>query len=61
MLVTFELEPAGAGTRLRLTETGFRERGWEIALLEQKYHEHETGWDIYVPRIVAYAEGLVSA
>src|SRR3712207_6695880 len=30
LLVTFELEPAGGGTRLRMTETGFRERGWEV-------------------------------
>jgi len=61
LLVTFELVPAGSGTLLRLTETGFREQGWEIAVLEQKYHEHVAGWDTYVPRIQAYAEHLVSA
>lgn len=61
MLVTFQLEPAGSGTRLRLTETGFRERGWEIAVLEQELADHEAGWDRFVPRIAAYAEGLVSA
>jgi uncharacterized protein YndB with AHSA1/START domain len=61
LLVTFELVPAGSGTQLRLTETGFRERGWELAVLEQNYHEHVTGWDTFVPRIAAYAEGLVSA
>jgi uncharacterized protein YndB with AHSA1/START domain len=61
LLVTFELVPAGSGTQLRLTETGFRERGWELAVLEQNYHEHVTGWDMFVPRIAAYAEGLVSA
>ena len=37
LLVTFELAPSGAGTVLRLTETGFRERGWEIAVLEEAY------------------------
>src|SRR5689334_25322357 len=26
--VTFELEPAGDGTILRLTESGWREKGW---------------------------------
>jgi hypothetical protein len=46
---------------LRLTETGFRERGWEIAVLEQQYHEHVVGWDTYVPRIGTYAAGLVSS
>ncbi len=61
LLVTFELEPSGSGTQLRLTETGFRERGWELAELEQTYHEHVTGWDTFVPRIAAYAKGLVSA
>jgi uncharacterized protein YndB with AHSA1/START domain len=61
LLVTFELVPAGSGTLLRLTETGFREQGWEIAVLEQKYREHVSGWDTYVPRIGAYAEHLVSA
>ncbi len=61
LLVTFELIPSGSGTLLRLTETGFRERGWEIAVLEQQYQEHVVGWDLFVPRIAAHAEGLVSA
>jgi uncharacterized protein YndB with AHSA1/START domain len=61
MLVTFELVPSGEGTLLRLTETGFRERGWEIAELEKRYHEHGTGWDMFVPRIAAVAEGLASS
>jgi uncharacterized protein YndB with AHSA1/START domain len=61
LLVTFELVPSGSGTLLRLAETGFRERGWEIAVLEQQYHEHVAGWDTFVPRIAAYAQRLVSA
>jgi uncharacterized protein YndB with AHSA1/START domain len=61
LLVTFELVPSGSGTLLRLTETGFRERGWEVAVLEQQYAEHVAGWDTFVPRIEAYAVGLVSA
>lgn len=60
-LVTFELVPSGTGTLLRFTETGFRERGWEAAVLEQRYLEHGAGWDNFVPRIKAYAERLVSA
>jgi uncharacterized protein YndB with AHSA1/START domain len=51
LLVTFELAPAGAGTVLRLTETGFREMGWEVAVLEETYRDHENGWDTFVPRI----------
>lgn len=61
LLVTFELVPSGSGTLLRLTETGFRERGWEIAVLEQQYREHVVGWDTFVPSIAAYAADLVSA
>jgi uncharacterized protein YndB with AHSA1/START domain len=60
MLVTFELVPAGSGTLLRLSETGFRERGWEIAALEAKYRDHENGWDTFVPRIAAHAARLVA-
>jgi uncharacterized protein YndB with AHSA1/START domain len=61
LLVTFELEPSGAGTLLRLTETGFREKGWEIAVLEQQYHEHVVGWDTFLPRLRTYAKKLVSS
>ncbi len=59
-LVTFELEPSGSSTRLRLTETGFRERGWEAAVLEETYLDHVRGWDLFLPRLVAYAERLVA-
>jgi len=61
LLATFELVPSGSGTLLRLTETGFRERGWEIAVLEQQCDEHVVGWATFVPRIAAYAQRLVSA
>jgi uncharacterized protein YndB with AHSA1/START domain len=61
LLVTFELSPSGTGTVLRLTETGFRERGWEIAQLEEAYHDHVTGWDFYVPRIAEVAVRQVAA
>ena len=61
LLVTFELVPTGAGTRVRFTETGFRERGWEIAVLEATYQEHGEGWDHYLPRLGEYVVRLVSA
>jgi uncharacterized protein YndB with AHSA1/START domain len=57
-LVTFDLTPSGAGTLLRLTETGFRERGWEAAVLEEQYQEHVRGWDLFLPRLAPYAEKL---
>ena len=53
--VTFELFARGEGTLLRMTETGFREKGWEVAVLEQQYREHGEGWDYYLPRLASYA------
>ncbi|GAA1720731.1 SRPBCC domain-containing protein [Isoptericola hypogeus] len=58
LLVTFELTPSGGGTLLRMTETGFREMGWEVAVLEQHYAEHVTGWDYFLPRIAPYVATL---
>ena len=55
LLVTFELVPQGGGTMLRFRETGFRERGWEAAVLEAAYQDHVQGWDHFLPRLVAYA------
>ena len=55
-LVVFELEPAGDGTRLRMTESGFRERGWDEAKVAHEYAEHVTGWDFFLPRLPVYAE-----
>lgn len=60
LLVTFELVPAGAGTLLRFTETGFREQGWEVAVLEEQYRDHATGWDHFLPRLGTYVTRLMS-
>jgi uncharacterized protein YndB with AHSA1/START domain len=61
LLVTFELAPSGEGTVLRLTETGFREQGWEAAVLEAHYQDHSNGWDTFVPRIATYVTRLVAS
>lgn len=61
LLVTFDLTPTGDGTRLRMTETGFREMGWEVAVLEEQFHDHERGWDHYIPALGAYVAQLVAA
>jgi uncharacterized protein YndB with AHSA1/START domain len=60
LLITFELTPSGTGTRIRLTETGFREMGWEAAKLEEQYLDHSAGWDRFVPRLGEYLARLVS-
>jgi uncharacterized protein YndB with AHSA1/START domain len=59
-LVTFDLVPSGDGTLLRFKETGFRERGWEAAVLEEAYLDHVRGWDLFLPRLVTYANRLVA-
>jgi uncharacterized protein YndB with AHSA1/START domain len=53
--VTFELEEENGGTLLRMTETGFRQKGWEVAQLEEHYRRNVSGWDHFLPRLVAYA------
>lgn len=58
LLVTFDLTPSGEGTLLKMTETGFREMGWEAAVLEQQYQEHLTGWDFFLPRLAPYVATL---
>ena len=58
LLTTFELVPQGDGTLVRFRETGFRERGWQTAVLEATYQDHVQGWDHFLPRLVAYAASL---
>ncbi|MEU8301205.1 SRPBCC domain-containing protein [Micromonospora sp. NPDC048909] len=60
LLVTFDLVPTGAGTRIRMTETGFREMGWEIARLEEQYRDHESGWEHYMGELGGYVARLVA-
>ena len=60
LLVTFDLVPSGDGTLLRFRETGFRERGWEAAVLEEAYLDHVRGWDGFLPRLAACANRLVA-
>jgi uncharacterized protein YndB with AHSA1/START domain len=60
LLVTFRLAASDRGTVVRMTEAGFREKGWEIAVLEEQYNEHVTGWDLFLPRMAEYVKHLVS-
>lgn len=60
LLVTIVLEPSGDGTILRLTESGWREKGWEAAVLEETFHDHERGWDTFLPRLRGYAPSVVA-
>jgi uncharacterized protein YndB with AHSA1/START domain len=58
LLVTFQLTPSGDGTLVKMTETGFRELGWELALLEQEYQAHLVGWDFFLARLGQYVQKL---
>ncbi|MFD8755986.1 SRPBCC family protein [Kitasatospora sp. NPDC059577] len=60
LLVTFDLVPSDGGTLLRFTETGFREKGWEAAVLEETYRDHANGWDHFLPRLVTYVARVVA-
>lgn len=55
-LVSFDLEPVGGGTRLRFTEVGFDERGLSETEAAEMHGDHSSGWDYYLPKLVAYAE-----
>ncbi|CAN5427350.1 SRPBCC domain-containing protein [soil metagenome] len=61
LLVTFELTPSGGGTSLRMTEAGFREQGWEVAVLEETYNDHANGWNFFIPRLGEYVNRLVAS
>jgi uncharacterized protein YndB with AHSA1/START domain len=60
-LVEFELEPAGTGTRLRMTESGFRERGWDEAKTAEERANHVSGWDFFLPRLPVYVEKVAAS
>lgn len=57
-LVTFELVAEGAGTRLKFTEIGFVERGWQDDEVAATYADHSNGWDYYLAKLVTYAGAL---
>jgi uncharacterized protein YndB with AHSA1/START domain len=61
LLVTFTLTPDRSGTLLRMTESGFREKGWEAAVLEEAYADHVRGWDLFIPSLGAYAGEVAAA
>jgi uncharacterized protein YndB with AHSA1/START domain len=54
LLVTFDLEPAGSGTLLRFSETGFD----AAARPDEVYQDHVSGWNHFLPRLAPYGERL---
>jgi hypothetical protein len=41
-----------------MTESGFRERGWDEAKVAAEHADHVNGWDHFLPRLTAYAARL---
>ncbi len=44
-----------------MTEVGFREQGWEAAVLEEQYNDHVNGWNHFIPRLGEYVARLVAS
>jgi hypothetical protein len=44
-----------------MTETGFRERGWDEAKIAAEYADHVSGWDHFLPRLPARAAEVGAA
>ncbi|QIG43634.1 polyketide cyclase [Nocardioides anomalus] len=54
LLVTFDLVPAGDGTLLRFSESGFADKAWDASVRDETYSAHTTGWDLFLSRLVTY-------
>ena len=59
-LVTFTLRPTETGTVVRLTETGFRERGWADAVAQAHHDDHVRGWDQHLATLRSYVGRLAA-
>ncbi|ALR11553.1 polyketide cyclase [Mycobacteroides saopaulense] len=55
LLVTFDLTPSGTGTRVRMTEVGFRDQGRTESEVAEQYEAHEEGWAQHLPRLAPCA------
>jgi uncharacterized protein YndB with AHSA1/START domain len=54
LLVTFTLSPEGAGTRLRVVETGLEEMSWTRQEQDTYIAEHNRGWVGHFGRLQAH-------
>jgi hypothetical protein len=51
LLVTFTLIPEGAGTRLRVVETGLEDMGWTRQEQDTYIAEHTHGWVTHLGKL----------
>jgi uncharacterized protein YndB with AHSA1/START domain len=47
-------------TLVKMTETGFREMGWDAAQVAAVHADHVIGWTQHFPRLGVYVEQLVA-
>jgi uncharacterized protein YndB with AHSA1/START domain len=59
VLVEFRITPEPGGTRLVVIESGLDAVDWDDAAKAAYAAEHHEGWDGFLARLRAYAEGLV--
>ncbi|TDD95285.1 SRPBCC family protein [Jiangella asiatica] len=57
-LVVFTLAPEGAGTRLRVVESGFAELAFDAESRDRHFEEHTKGWRAELDELRAYAESI---
>lgn len=57
VLVTFTLVPEGAGTRLRVVETGLEEMGWTVDDTDTYLRQHTRGWAVHLARLREHLTG----
>ncbi|HWC84067.1 MAG TPA: SRPBCC family protein [Pseudonocardiaceae bacterium] len=57
-LVEFDLSEEGAGTRLRLVESGFTDKTAPAHAPDSSLESHTSGWTAMLPRARDYAESL---
>ncbi|ETZ95078.1 hypothetical protein L828_4682 [Mycobacteroides abscessus MAB_030201_1061] len=58
--MTFDLTQEGTGTRVRMTEIGFRDQGRTEAEIAEQYEAHEEGWARHLPRLAPCVDALAS-
>lgn len=60
VLVEFRITTESRGTRLVVSETGMDALAWDDSAKAAYAADHTNGWEGFLPRLCAYAEGLVT-
>jgi uncharacterized protein YndB with AHSA1/START domain len=60
VLVEFRITAEADGTRLVISESGLDSVDWNDAAKAAYASNHRNGWGTFLPRLRAYAEGLVT-